>query len=1140
MLQIQKRDGSLVSNNPNKILNRIKKASKGLKVNTDEIFIKVITSVPTEGIITTEQLDELIANTAAPYTGTHYDYSSLAAKVSLGSYYKSTNPSVYKTFLDLNKQGIIDDILINKIEKYGIEKVENLIKEENDEKFNFFAWKALQNTYLLKNSNGKLVERPQYMYLRIALWLTNTFEECEDTYNELSKQLISYATPIMINSGTTNAQLSSCVLIQNYGDSRQSLLDTLNDVCKYSSDAAGIGLAMSNIRSKKSKISTSGGDAGGLLKYLKIINEGLRFFNQQGKRPGAAAIYLEPWHKDIFDLLEIKKQTGKDEARARDIFTAIWASDSFMKAVKEDTDWYLFCPNDILKAGLKPLYTIYGEEFEIEYNKAVELGLGEKVRAQEVWSKIIESQMETGVPYIAYKDHANRKTNHKMYGTIKQSNLCVAPETLLLTDIGYKEIQHLTGQKINVWNGFEWSEVEPFKTNDIAELYTVILSDGSELDCTDYHKWFINTNYKGKQEIKRTFELKAGDRLIKHDFPIINDGKDMKYSYTHGLFCADGGYAQGNPQIQLYDKKRSLVPYLDIRNKYSGSPKNVELNEIAIRESEEKIVVQLNFDIKEKFYVPFDYNIKSKLEWLAGYLDGDGCIALNNQNGYYNQSIQVASVNKSFLRDIKLMLSTMGIKSNISLFKNEGDYMLPNGKDDNSLYNCKTTYRLTISSWYTHKLLELGLNCHRLEISNQLPNREAGKYITVVEVKNTGRKDSTYCFTEPKNNSAIFNGVLTGQCIEIMEYTDEETIATCNLASVVLKNYVENKKFNFELLRLSIHKIVKGLNEVININHYSAIKGKKGALEQRAIAIGVQGLADVFFLMDYIFTSDEAKDLNRKISETIYFAAIEESCRLSKENIYPKYHLFEESPIAKGIFQFDMWGVSQDDLSGMYDWKTLKENVAKYGICNSLVTGQMPVAGSAKITESYESTEPMDSNLFNRRVLGGNFLIGNKYLIQDLEKLGIWNEQFKNDIINNDGSIQNIDFLNYLDSEDKNYEKKIKRIEYLLLKYKSVWEISQKELIDMAADRGIFIDQSQSMNIYFAKPTVGKISSSHNYAFEKGLKTGCYYLRSKPISTGAKHLAIEQKELIEKPITLTQNNETNQNESPFDCFGCSA
>lgn len=805
MLQIQKRDGSLVSNNPNKILNRIKKASKGLKVNTDEIFIKVITSVPTEGIITTKQLDELIANTAAPYTGTHYDYSKLAAKVSIASYYKSTNPSIYETFLSLNKQGIIDDRLIATIEKYGVENVEKIINEENDDKFNFFAWKALQNTYLLKDSQGKLVERPQYMYLRIALWLTHSFEECKDLYNSLSEQLISYATPIMINSGTTNAQLSSCVLIQNYGDSRQSLLDTLNDVCKYSSDAAGIGLMMSNIRSKKSKISTSGGDAGGLLKYLKIVNEGLRFFNQQGKRPGAAAIYIEPWHKDIFDLLEIKKQTGKDEMRARDIFTALWVPDLFMKVVKEDSDWYLFCPNDIIKAGLRPLYTLFGEEFEKEYYKAVELGLGEKVRAQDVWSKIIESQIETGVPYMAFKDNANRKSNHQMYGTIKQSNLC----------------------------------------------------------------------------------------------------------------------------------------------------------------------------------------------------------------------------------------------------------------------------------------------------------------------------------------------------IEIMEYTDSDTIATCNLASVVLKNYVEGKKFNFELLRTEVHKLVRGLNEVIDINHYSAAKGKKGALEQRAIAIGVQGLADVFFLMDYIFTSEEANELNKNIFETIYYSAIEESCRLAEAGAYPKYDKFEESPMAKGIFQFDMWGVSQESLSGMYDWASLKERVIKYGTCNSLVTAQMPVAGSAKITDSYEMTEPADSNLFNRRVLGGEFLIVNKYLIQDLEKLGIWGEAFKNDIINNDGSIQNIDFLSYLDVEDKNYEKKIKRIEYLLLKYKSVWEIPQKQLIDMAAARGIFIDQSQSMNIYFDKPTVGKISSSHNYAFEKGLKTGCYYLRSKPISTGAKHLAISQKvtvreELVEPLVTFGPDVAAKPTDSPFDCFGCSA
>jgi ribonucleoside-diphosphate reductase alpha chain len=557
---------------------------------------------------------------------------------------------------------------------------------------------------------------------------------------------------------------------------------------------------MSNQRSKESRITTSGGFAGGLLKYLKIVNESLRFFNQQGRRPGSAAIYLEPWHKDIYDLLDIKKNTGKDELRARDLFTALWIPDNFMRAVKNNEDWYLFCPNDIKRAGIKALQECYGDEYEDNYRKAVELGLGKKTKATEIWNKIIESQVETGVPYLCSKDSANRKTNHQNIGVIKQSNLCN----------------------------------------------------------------------------------------------------------------------------------------------------------------------------------------------------------------------------------------------------------------------------------------------------------------------------------------------------EIYQYTDEKTTAICTLSSMVLKNFIVDGKFDFNLLYTEVRKVTRTLNKVININSYSTAKGEKGGLEQRAIAIGTQGLADVFYILDYIFTSEDARVLNKKIFETIYFAAVTESMELCKTGKYKPYSLFEGSPMSKGVFQFDMWGLDYEGLSGMWDWDSLKLEVSTHGVCNSLFTAQMPVASSAKITGSFEMTEPAHSALFNRRVVGGEILIVNKYLINDFEKLGIWSEELKNDIIVDGGSIQHINFNKYLDSEDKNYLKKLKRTEHLIAKYKTIWEISQRELIDMAADRAPFIDQSQSMNIYMANPTLSKISSSHFHSWEKGLKTLCYYVRTQAISTGAKHLAIDMSKIsnpIEKPNVVIKNN---SQESEFECFGCSS
>ena len=805
-LKIKKRNGEDVSFNPQKIYNRVKRAAKGLNVNSDEIFIKVITSVPTEGLITTKELDKLVYEIAAAYTGSHHDYSRLASSVAISSYHKETNDSFCETIMELHSTGVINDKLIEIMNEYGHDKIDAVINHENDYNFDYFAWRSLQEMYLLKTPQGKVIERPQHMYMRVALWVTKSFEQAVEYYHSLSNQLISPATPIIINSGTKVPQLASCVLHYNNADSRNGLLHTLNDISTYSSDAAGIGLSMSNIRSKESRINSSGGFAGGLLKYLKIVNESLRFFNQQGRRPGSAAIYIEPWHKDVMDLLDIKKNTGAEELRARDLFTALWIPDNFMKAVKESSDWYLFCPNDIVKSGIKPLQECYGDEYEANYNKAVELGLGKKVKAQDVWTKIIESQVETGVPYLCSKDNANKKTNHQNIGVIKQSNLCN----------------------------------------------------------------------------------------------------------------------------------------------------------------------------------------------------------------------------------------------------------------------------------------------------------------------------------------------------EIYQYTDEETTAICTLSSMVLKNFINKGEFNFDLLYSEVRKVVRALNKVIDINSYSTEKGRKGGLDQRAIAIGTQGLADVFYLMDYIFTSEEAKKLNKMIFETIYFAAITESMELCKSGEYKPYAHFEGSPMSKGEFQFDMWGLDYEGLGGLWDWDSLKLEVSNHGVCNSLFTAQMPVASSAKITGSYEMTEPAHSAIFNRRVVGGEIMIVNKYLINDFEKMGIWCEDLKNEIILNEGSVQNINFNNYLDTEDKNYTKKVKRIEHLISKYKTIWEISQRELINMAADRAPFIDQSQSMNIYMANPTLSKITSSHFHSWEKGLKTLCYYVRTKAISTGAKHLAVDVSKIqqpkvkVETPKVEITELTTKPEDSPFECFGCSS
>ena len=413
----------------------------------------------------------------------------------------------------------------------------------------------------------------------------------------------------------------------------------------------------------------------------------------------------------------------------------------------------------------------------------------------------------------------------------------------------------------------------------------------------------------------------------------------------------------------------------------------------------------------------------------------------------------------------------------------------------------------------------------------------------MIKINKLTEKQDVYDIQVPETSCFYGNNILVHNC-EIYQFTDENTTAICTLSSMVLKNFVKDGEFDFDLLYDEVRKVVRALNKVVDVNNYSTSKGEKGGKEQRAIAIGTQGLADVFYLMDYEFTSPEAKQLNKDIFETIYFAAIVESNKMVYERNYRKYAHFDGSPMSKGIFQFDMWGLNESELSGRWDWDSLRKNVINFGVCNSLFTAQMPVASSAKITGSYEMTEPAHSAIFNRRVVGGEIMIVNKYLINDFEKLGIWGEDLKNEIIFNEGSIQNINFNNYLDTEDKKYNQKVKRIEHLIKKYKTIWEISQRELIDMAADRGPFIDQSQSMNIYMGNPTLSKITSSHFHAWQKGLKTLCYYVRTKAISTGAKHLAMDISKMDKPRTTPTLPHvepiKTKPEDSPFDCFGCSS
>lgn len=725
-----------------KLYNRIEKTSKGLSdyIEKDVLADKVLNGLYNN--VSTNKISELLAETTVYMGGHHPDYLVLAGRFVANDLHKKT-PSAFSDAIELmyhnkhptnrERAPLISDEIYDII-KENKKRIDEAIDHSLDFSFDYFALMTLYGSYLYM-VDGAIVERPQYMWMRCAIGIhKHDVDSALETYRLLSQGYFTHATPTLMNAGTPKPQLSSCFLVHMKDDSIDGIYDTLKISAQISKSAGGLGISVHNIRSAGSYISGSGGNSSGLIPMLRVFNDTARYVDQGGgKRKGAFSIYLEPWHADIYGFLKLKKNNGKEEERARDLFYALWVPDLFMQRVKDKAKWTLFCPNTA-----KGLSNVYGDEFKELYEKYEKDGKGVKtVEAQELWLEITNSQTETGTPYMMYKDACNHKSNHKNLGTIKSSNLC----------------------------------------------------------------------------------------------------------------C------------------------------------------------------------------------------------------------------------------------------------------------------------------------------------------------------------------------------------EVVQFTSPDEVAVCNLASIALPKFVVDGKYDFDALFETTKIVTRNLNKVIDVNYYPVKEAKTSNMRHRPIGIGVQGLADTFFKLRYPFESDEAKQLNRDIFETIYFAALTASNELS-EKMGP-YETYEGSPISQGIFQFDMWHVKPSDR---WDWDGLKKKIEQYGVRNSLVTAPMPTASTAQILGNNEAFEPMTSNMYVRRVLIGEFPIINKYLVEDLSKGKLWNKYIINKIIHSNGSIQNIDEI----------PVEIKKL------YKTVWEIKQKCLIDMAADRGAFIDQSQSFNVFIEKPTNRILSSMHFYGWSKGLKTGMYYLRTKP------------------------------------------
>lgn len=766
-MYVVKRDGHREPVMFDKITERIKKLCYGLNELVDpvKVAMRVI-----EGLydgVSTSELDNLAAETAASMTIAHPDYAQLAARVAISNLHSNTKKSFSETMKDMynyvnprngQEAPLLSDEVFNVIQENS-EFLDSHIIYTRDFNYDYFGFKTLERSYLLK-INGKIVERPQHMLMRVSVGIhLDDLKSVIETYDLMSKKFFTHATPTLFNAGTPKPQMSSCFLLAMQDDSIDGIYDTLKQTAKISQSAGGIGLSIHNVRATGSYIRGTNGTSNGIVPMLRVFNDTARYVDQGGgKRKGSFAIYIETWHADIFDFLDLKKNTGKEEMRARDLFFAMWTSDLFMRRVQEDASWTLMCPNEC-----PGLYDVYGEEFETMYLDYEFRGKGRKtIRARELWEKILESQIETGTPYMLYKDAANRKSNHKNLGTIRSSNLCT----------------------------------------------------------------------------------------------------------------------------------------------------------------------------------------------------------------------------------------------------------------------------------------------------------------------------------------------------EIMEYTSKDEIAVCNLASISLPMFIENGKFDHEALYNVTKRVTRNLNKVIDRNYYPVKEAENSNLRHRPVGLGVQGLADAFIMLRMPFTSDEAKVLNQEIFETLYFAAVTASMEMAKEE--GPYSTFAGSPMSQGEFQYNMWGMKDEELSGRWDWSSLRKEVMEHGVRNSLLVAPMPTASTSQILGNNEAFEPYTSNIYTRRVLSGEFIVVNKHLLHDLVDRGLWNETLKQEIMRHNGSVQNIDVI----------PQDLKEL------YKTVWEMSMKDIIDMSRQRGYFIDQSQSLNLFMQDANYSKLTSMHFYAWQSGLKTGMYYLRTKSAVDAIKFTLNNDKKEEDAPAAV--------------------
>lgn len=901
-----------------------------------------------------------------------------------------------------------------------------------------------------------------------------------------------------------NVVVHNCNLTMLKSDSIEGINETLDKISQGSKEGSGIGLNIDPIRSSRSLVSSFKGYAGGVVRFADMVQSHMRFY-KQGNRSGSCALYLSTWHRDILEFLELRLPIGEELNRARDLFTAVSIDDVFMEALINETDYYLFCPNDIKKAGLKALHEVHGEEFREIYNKAVELGIGYKTEPKKIWDAIIRSQVESGTPYVFYKDNANKRNMQDNIGVISQSNLCMTGDQRVVTDKGYLTVKELyeSGEKLNLFNGHKLVKSSEMKLRAKNEdVYKITLENGIEHKVTSYHGIPIldNKNNITRVECK---DLKIGDKVaIQTKKGLFGTRNLVKEAYLLGHYQSDGTQNQSSIMFDLWENDFDLVDVIeanvqDLHEKYGHKPRYSNKGGYFVN-GHDTIGGVKKKRLTSTFFKEFGFKKGSVPNWIwesdeetqwayiKGLLEADGTISLSQYKGNPIH-LSYTDINKEFLKELQLLFNNLGLQSSIHNLHKGGKRLLPDGKGGEKLYNCKDSYRLVVGS--KNSVLEIERNTgfltrKKVILEDRKYRDNSKKSSKVLSIEYIGKED-VYCPTVYNDeNIFIAQGMKTFNCIEILQASKPGYTPQCTLASV---NLAEHD--NIKTITKSTKVLVRALNQVINKNKWSDEWSKNAGEDQRAIAIGVAGLADFFAKKKISFESEEAKEWTEKIFEAMYKAAVTESMNLAIEE-GSNYPAWEGSRYSKGETYIEGWSPAPKG--------------EPIPMKNSLLLGLMPTASSAILLGAFECFEPITSNVFTRMVGDGEFIVVNKYLVNELNELGLWNEDIRNKIIANEGSVQDIQEI----PEDIRY------------RYKTIWEIPQKALLDLSIIRNKYVDQSQSLNVYHADAKYSKISSALVYAWKNGLKTGAYYTRTKSKLGSNKKLSasdnVDNKQVLPK------------------------